>query len=97
MKHFAILTADFEVIPTNDFSCWVRWFEKSNRTIEKYEHGGVIVSTVFLGINHAFGAHEDGVWFETMIFGGEHDQSCRRYNTIEEARAGHLEMVNLVK
>lgn len=50
------------------------------------------VSTVFLGLNHAFW---DGppLWFETMVFGGPLHAEMERYTTIEEARAGHAEMV----
>lgn len=46
------------------------------------------VSTVFLSIDHAY----DGglpVLFETMIFGGEHDEYQERYHTWEEAEYGH--------
>ena len=35
--------------------------------------------------------------YETMIFGGVHDQWCDRYATREEALAGHNRAVNLVK
>ena len=46
------------------------------------------VSTVFLGINHAF---NDGppMLFETMIFGDKYGNWCDRYSTWDEAKAGH--------
>jgi len=52
------------------------------------------VSTVFLGLDHGWG---DGppILFETMIFGGPHDQRQWRYSTIEEAREGHKAAVRL--
>lgn len=52
------------------------------------EEGDVSVSTVWLGLDHQYG---DGppLIFETMIFGGEHDQYQERYSTKEEAIAGH--------
>lgn len=52
------------------------------------------VSTVFLVINHAW---DDGtpVLFETMIFGGEHNEYQKRYCTWEEAEEGHREAVLL--
>jgi hypothetical protein len=52
----------------------------------------VSVSTVHLVIDHAW---DDGppLIFETMIFGGEHDQWCDRYSTEEEAQAGHNAVV----
>lgn len=48
----------------------------------------VRVSTVFLGLNHAWN-DEEPVLFETMIFGGEHDQFQERYHTWTEAENGH--------
>ena len=67
---------------------WAMWFKKANRHIDKTIKGEVEVSTVFLGLDHSFG---DGapLLFETMIFGGEHDQYQERYATWEEAEAGH--------
>lgn len=55
---------------------------------------GVDVSTVWLGLNHRFG---DGppLIFETMIFGGDHDQEQWRYSTEAEALAGHARAVEL--
>jgi hypothetical protein len=46
------------------------------------------VSTVWLGLNHAWG---DGppLIFETMIFGGPMDQYQERYSTEEQAAIGH--------
>jgi hypothetical protein len=46
------------------------------------------VSTVWLGINHAFGGGPP-VIFETMIFGGDYDQECMRYSTEADAVDGH--------
>lgn len=51
---------------------------------------GIEVSTVFLGLDHAWG---DGppMLFETMVFGGSNDEYCERYSTWDEAEAGHKE------
>lgn len=51
--------------------------------------GEVLVSTVFLGINHNFLGEGRPILFETMVFGGEHDQEQERYCTEQEALAGH--------
>lgn len=56
--------------------------------VARSEDDGVQVSTVFLGMNHAFG-DGDPVLFETMIFGGPRDQECWRWHSDAEARAGH--------
>lgn len=53
------------------------------------------VSTVWLGHDYSFG---DGppIIFETMVFESKtklRDLTCRRYSTLAEAEAGHVEMV----
>ncbi len=63
--------------------------------IEQETHGDANVSTVFLGLDHAFGGGPP-MLFETMIFGGDHDEYCERYATVEEARAGHRVACQLV-
>ena len=54
---------------------------------------GVMISTIFLGIDHNFG---DGppIIFETMVFGGVAPNSEQeRYSTYDEAMAGHKRYV----
>lgn len=52
----------------------------------------VTISTVWLGHNHRFGPGPPLI-FETMIFGGEFDQSQMRYSTEEQAEHGHRQTV----
>lgn len=69
-----------------------------------YEHNGVAwtgnddqhISTVFLGLDHNWGFREDPVLFESMVFGGKHDELQTRYCTYDEAMKGHAELVKLV-
>ena len=49
---------------------------------------GLEVSTVHLVIDHSWGEGPPLI-FETMIFGGDHEQECWRYSTEEQAQAGH--------
>ena len=76
----------------------MRLFEedRDKRIVEQTMVGDIKVSTVLLVINHNFG---DGppLIFETMIFGGEHDQFQERYRTWEEAEAGHKRAVALAR
>ena len=58
--------------------------------------GAVHVSTVFLRLNHGY-TDDNPLWFETMIFGGEHDQWQDRYATYDEAEAGHHRVVEAIK
>lgn len=59
------------------------------RQVLKSERDGVKVSTVHLVIDHGGGNPFGPVIFETMIFGGEHDEEQWRYRTLAEAKEGH--------
>ena len=80
----------------HDLMKWAAWLEKSDRIIAKDMIDDVRVSTVFLGLDHSFG---DGppLLFETMIFGGEHDQYQERYPNRDAAFAGHDRAMALVR
>jgi len=56
---------------------------------------GKIVSTVWLGLDPRFGMGKPLI-FQTMVFPSEQNFSeldCRRYNTLVEARVGHIDIV----
>lgn len=57
----------------------------------------VRVSTVFLRWDHNF--YDDGppILFETMVFGGPFDQQHQRYETWDEAQAGHQRVVTALQ
>lgn len=68
-----------------------------NRRIAKDEIGGILVSTVFLGVDHGMD-RDIPVLFETMLFPGENNWEelegyTRRYSSIDEAEEGHEEIV----
>lgn len=71
-----------------DLMRWAREFDRANRAVAFTKVGESEVSTVFLGLDHRFG---DGppLLYETMIFGGAHDDYQTRYSTRPEAQAGH--------
>lgn len=72
-----------------DVLAWARWFQTADRTIGHTElNGGVVVSTVFMGLDRAFGAGPP-LLFETMIFGGPLDETQYRYSTRAAALSGH--------
>jgi hypothetical protein len=54
--------------------------------------GHAWVSTVWLGLDHSFGRGPPLI-FETMIFGGSHDQQMWRYASREAALEGHNRIV----
>ena len=75
--------------PVKDVLEWAEWFETANRRVAHTKMWlGVEVSTVFLGLDHSFGRGTP-ILFETMIFGGNHNQYQERYYTWEESELGH--------
>lgn len=82
-----------EPVPEPDLGRWAAWFERTasdgSRIVARWEHKGIEVSTVFLGVDHSFG---DGapLLFETMIFGGGSDGAIWRFATWAEAEEHHM-------
>lgn len=92
-----ILNEYGEPTPCNDLLAWGRWMQAAERHVAKDQiSDDVSVSTVFLGLDHSFGGGVP-ILYETMIFGGPHDQYQDRYATKEEALAGHAVAVELAK
>jgi hypothetical protein len=73
---------------------WARWYQTAERHVAMSEQEGVKVSTVFLGLDHSFGRGEP-LLFETMIFGGEHDQWQDRCSTWDQAVVMHCKACEL--
>ncbi len=80
-----------------DIMTWSQWFETADRTVARTQIGDVVVSTVFLGFDHNFGADGPPLLFETMVFGGALDEKQQRYRTRDEASEGHQIMVDGVR
>lgn len=70
---------------------WAMWFETADRHVAETElaDGAIRISTVFLGIDHNFAHLGPPILYETMIFGGTHNESMHRYTSWELAAAGH--------
>lgn len=77
-------------VKCDDDVLWAKNFRVDNRHVAVTENGDVRVSTVFLGLDHSYDGGRP-LLFETMIFGGEHDQEMWRYFTWDEAETGHKE------
>lgn len=98
MSKFFILDDAGKVQAVPDCLTWARWFETAKRHVALDDlPGGVRVSTVFLGLDHGFGLTAQPLLFETMIFGGAHDEYQERYATRDEALAGHAKALALAK
>lgn len=89
MKNFYAILKDREVVIVESGVEWARFFEDfANRRVTESHHGDIMVSTVFLGLNHQY-EHGPDLWFETMIFGGPNDGYQDRYTTYAQAELGH--------
>lgn len=81
----------------DDIMEWAKAFERTSERIVKQTDlpNDVRVSTVFLGLDHSFGTGEP-LLFETMIFGGEHNDYTERCSTWEQAEAQHERCIEMV-
>lgn len=76
---------------------WAVGFEESDRKVARTHINDIQISTVWLGLDHNYGANGPPLIFETMIFGGPYDEYQARYSTEKEALAGHVKAVALVE
>lgn len=83
---------------TEGMAAWNAWCTcGGNRIVARTMIGSVLVSTVFLGVDHSFGSGPP-LLYETMVFGSEEfANEQERYTTRAEALAGHAEMVRRVE
>jgi len=66
------------------------------RIVKQDQVGDIFISTVFLGLDHAWIPGGKPVLWETMIFGGEHDQYQERYTSHKDALEGHEKALTLI-
>ena len=110
---FATLDSEHNVVETDDILEFGQFFEQTEkRIVAKTQISGLLVSTVFLGINHGFGWTVRPLWFETMIFGDDdrtippdaeqllsrwREAQEWRYATWDEALSGHASAVTMIR
>lgn len=83
-----ILDANGTPVLEPDLFAWGKWMQTADRCIAFTQVTPEIrVSTVFLGLDHSWNGPPE--IYETMIFGGPHNEDQWRYSTREEAIAGH--------
>ena len=96
MMDFLYVLRDKIPIRERDYRKWAVWFETSpDRIVARTTVGSDEVSTVFLGIDHRFGAGGPPLLFETMVF-----PKCdytRRCSTWEEAETQHRKVVEALE
>lgn len=53
---------------TRDIQMWGKWMATNNRSVALTEYDKVVVSTVFLGLDHNMMGRGPPLIFETMVF-----------------------------
>jgi hypothetical protein len=97
MSRWYILNNNNKPIPASITEA-ADWLEEGSnrRTIKRDEIGDILISTVFLGLDHSWTPGGKPVLWETMIFGGEHDQYQERYTSHKDALEGHKKALTLI-
>jgi hypothetical protein len=97
-RGYYILGADNQIIAV-DAMTWAKWFENMpNRTVGYTQiTSEILVSTVFLGLDHRFSGRRPAILFETVVFGGPRDGDMWRYSSWDDAEAGHAAAVRNVR
>ena len=92
MKNYILNNGKVE--PCEDINKWSAWMSNANRTIIQTEREGILVSTVFLGVDYGIDSKENPIIFETMVFNdienNFNESFCERTATIEEAKDVHI-------
>lgn len=97
--HHYLLDANLRPVRCDDLLTWAQGMDDSRRRslLQDSPHYGVLVSTVFLGINHSWSGGEP-ILFETMVFGDpDYDELQLRYASWEQATRGHQLVLNHVR
>jgi hypothetical protein len=88
-------------LPCADVGAWGAWMQTAERRVSQdYDEGDgdkrILVSTVFLGVDHGWYGGPSLLW-ETMVFGGPLDGLTDRYGTHADAVAGHQAVCQQVR
>lgn len=96
MSDFYILDGRVPV-PVATSREWAAWRLIADRRVAADKVGDVLVSTVFLGIDHNWAGVGPPILFETLVFGGPLGGAMERYSSWEHAEQGHAAMLALVR
>lgn len=95
---YYILNEDHVPVSVADIYLWEAWMQDNdNVRVARDVIDGADVSTVFLGIDHSFCENGFPILFETMVFGGEHNEYQERYSTWDQAVEGHQEVLRMLR
>jgi hypothetical protein len=96
MTDFYILDQNKKAIEANIIEYAQFNSDANNWRVKKDIVGDTVISTVFLGVNHSYDGGRP-LLFETMVFGGVHDEYMDRCSTWDEAIIQHSKVLNMVK
>lgn len=113
MSITSYILKDKIALPCADVTKWAEFMATEDRRVARTQYDNIIISTVFLGIDHRMGKKGDPILFETMIFEDENYGSPvpfslsnnefsiigdnRRYSFYAEAEEGHEKICGEVK
>ena len=96
-----ILNDKGEPVPERNVLTWGRWLKenRSARRVGEDDVGDLLISTLFLGLDHNYDTEGPPILWETMVFdnGGDYIFQKRCAGSRERAEAQHLRIVQLVK
>lgn len=102
IDHYVLKNRKIEVLP---FTAYIKYARKNSRKIHYSRRirrtyiGNILISTVFLSIDHSWVEGSKPILFETMVFSGTDDnnEDMTRCCTHREALIMHRDMVAKVK
>ena len=98
---YYILNAYQRLLRVNDVETWAHWFESAHQTgqrfIKQNRMNGILISTIFLGIDHNFFGSGPPILWETMIFGLYRVDPQWRFSDVESAKHWHAIQLHKVK
>lgn len=99
---FWLLDEDHNPQSTQDPQEWMDYMEKADRIVRQTElydpscAQGVMVSTVFTGINQAAEGNGPPILFESHVFGGHYQNESQKCSTWNEAEQQHIDLCQRV-
>lgn len=86
MKHYVL--KDRQAVPAT-LEEWSRFLMSPDRVVGYWVMESLLISTVFLGIDHNWSDEGPPLLYETLVFGGPMDRHMERTSTWAEAEQTH--------